>query len=322
MKTSMLRLSQMLALAVSAGVLGACAHSQADRGAGQGNQVAASTYDVPQENPKGKVYVMSLGGERLATGQGASTLYLHLRLAAENQKDTGPWVLDARNQLAVLGPPSGGNEGQTNGVAPAFAQGSGGSGLVQIQPGSRGSLDLYYPLPQGVEPQQVTFSWQVQRPEGPLAQQTVFHRQPAADAAGQQQYAYAPAYTSRVHLQVGPGWWWGPYWGMGWGWDPWYYGGWGYPYWGWGGYWGPGYYGWGGGGYGGRGYYRGSPSQSGWRGGGGADSGGYHRAAPSGVGSGFRGGGGSGWRGGGSMGGGSVGGGRVGGGSGWRSSPR
>lgn len=302
MKTRTLRLSQVLVLALTTS-LGACAHNRS-RNAVAAGQPAASTYNIPAEDPKGKVYVMSLGGEKLPVGEGGAALYLHLRVAAENQSDSVPWTLDARNQVVVLGAAQA-VQGQTASMGPAFAQGSGGSPLVQIPPGSRGSLDLYYPLTSGIDPQTVSFAWEVQRPSGTIAQQTVFQRQVDQEGYYGHGYAYGPAYTSRVHLQVGPGWWWGPYgaWGAGWGWDPWFYGGMGYP-WGWGGYWGPGYYGrgyWGGGGYRGSPAYRAPPSgaASGWRGGG--------------AGSGFRGGGGS------SFGGGSRGGGGAG--SGFRAAP-
>lgn len=289
--------SALALVAIVALGFGGCAHSRSR----SRNQPAASSYNIPPEDPKGNVYVMSLGGEKL-NAEGGAALYLHLRIAAENQKDSGPWVLDARNQIVVLGQQSGA-------MGPAFAEGSGGSAVVTIPPGGRGNLDLFYPLPDGVDPQQVTFSWQLQRPTGTVAQQTQFERQRGRPGYYGTGYAYGPAYSSRVHLTVGPGWWWGPYWGMGWGWDPWIgYGGWG-PGWGYGGYWGPGYYGgyYGGGYYGGGGgRYRASPSDSGWR---------------SGAGSGFRGGG---SMGGGSFGGGSFGGGSRGGGgagSGFRAAP-
>ncbi|MDX2024281.1 MAG: hypothetical protein SF187_28825 [Deltaproteobacteria bacterium] len=252
------------------------------------NTPSASAYNIPADAPKGTAYVMSLGGEKLPVPNGAP-LYLHLRLAVANDKDTGPWMMDARDQTVQLG-------GQ-QGVAPAFAEGSGGSPVVNIEPGKRGTLDLYYALPEGVDPTKVTLNWRVNRGNEMYAQDTVFERQQGRDGnyPGYPGYAYRPAYDSRIHLSVGPGWWWGPYWGVGWGYggywgDPFYYG-YGYPYYGGYGFWGRPYYG--GGYYGGGGGYRppASGGGGGWRGGGGG-------------GGSFRGGGGGSFRGGGGGGGG------------------
>lgn len=297
MKHVVFRLPRLLAVIVApvlvASALGGCAHGS--RSAAGRGQPAASNYMIPPEDPKGSVYVMSLGAEKLNV-EGGAPLYLHLRVAAENKQDAGAWVLDARNQVLVLPlRAEAQSDGGQRAMGPAFAEGSGGSALVTIPPGSRGNLDLYYPLPEGTDPSQVTLAWQLQRPAGVVAQQTTFERASGGGDSYGAGYAYSPVYGSRVHLQVGPGWWWGPYWGAGWGWDPWYYGygpGWG---WGWGGYWGRPYGYWGGGGSwgGGGGRYRAPPSDSGWRGGSGSS-----------------------FRGGGSFGGSSVGGGGFRGGSG------
>lgn len=283
-----------------------CVHNSAGAGyqpTQSANAPSASGYNIPAEGGKGTAYVMSLGGEKLAVPDGAP-LYLHLRLAVANDNDDGPWVVDARDQTVVFA------EGQSP-MPPDFAEGSGGSPVVSLAPRTKGTLDLYFGLPQGTDPSRVSFSWRVNRPAGQYVQETTFERQRGQEQAPPA-YAYRPVYDSRIHFSVGPGWWWGPYWGVGWGgyggfggfggygygWDyPGYYGGYGGGYWG-GGSYGRGYYG---GGYGGGGYgggYRAPAAPSGgggWRGGsgggsfgggsfggGGGGGGGFRRAAPSG----------------------------------------
>lgn len=307
------RLKQVGGLAffslLAATTTGACVHNAASadyQAAGAENAPSASGYNIPAEDGKGTAYVMSLGGEKLPVPNGAP-LYLHLRLAVANDKDDGPWVIDARDQTVVMA------QGQAP-MAASFAEGSGGSPLVTVAPGAKGTLDLYYALPQGVDPTRVSFNWRVNRPSAPYAQETVFERQQSAEPLPPA-YAYRPVYSSRIHLSVGPGWWWGPYWGMGWGggygygaYDPFYYG------------YGPGYWG---GGYGyGRGFYGGGYYGGGYYGGGRyGGSGGAYRAPPSGGGGGWRGDSGGGFRGGGG-GGGFRGGGGGGGGGGFnRASP-
>ena len=188
-----------------------CVHHSAGAGyqpTQSANAPSASGYNIPAEGGKGTAYVMSLGGEKLAVPDGAP-LYLHLRLAVANDKDDGPWVIDARDQTVVFA------EGQSP-MPPDFAEGSGGSPVVTLVPGTKGTLDLYFGLPQGTDPSRVSFSWRVNRPAGQYVQETTFERQRGQEQAPPA-YAYRPVYDSRIHFSVGPGWWWGPYWGVGWG---------------------------------------------------------------------------------------------------------
>jgi hypothetical protein len=187
-----------------------------------------STYPVPANDPKGNVMVISLGGEQLPAGpSSAPAWFLHLRLAAENAADGVTWTIDPNEQVASFG----GNES----VAPAFAEGSGGSPLVTLQKGGRGTLDLYYPLPAASDPAQAVLRWQVHRGREIFAQATSFERVSGRETS---YVYYRPVYTPYVSLGLGFGWWW-PYDDFYWGYRRPFFG---YPYYGYGfGYYG--YYG-------------------------------------------------------------------------------
>src|SRR5207253_685855 len=65
----------------------------------------SARYSIPPtdpDGPKGALYVTSLGTKTFPSGSGGNIEYLHVRLAAENDKDTVAWVLDARDQVAVF----------------------------------------------------------------------------------------------------------------------------------------------------------------------------------------------------------------------------
>jgi hypothetical protein len=208
-------------LAVLATAAG-CIHEPAiydpgDMGEGRAPEAPppVSTYPMPPTDPKGNVYVMSLGPERLATGQGAQNLFLHVRVAVENNSDDTPWQVDPNDELAGFG----------NGAAvpPSFAEASTGGPVLNVARGARGHLDLYYPLaPQG-EPPRVALSWRVHRGPEAVAQTTSFERTVPAEGGG---YPYYRPYGADVRLAVGVDWWWWPWgswgWGGGWGW-PWGY---------------------------------------------------------------------------------------------------
>src|SRR4051812_18478173 len=184
-----------------------------------------STYPMPANDPKGTVYVMSLGPERLATGNNAQSLFLHTRVAAENKSDDLTWKVDPNDEVAGFG----------NGapVAPAFAEVSTGGPIpvLTLTKGQRGHLDLYYPLPPTGEPPRVALNWRLHRGDEVLAQTTSFER---TQPPGNTGYAYYRPYGPDVHLAIGYDWWWWPWGAWGWGWGaPWYR-----PYWAWGGGWG------------------------------------------------------------------------------------
>jgi hypothetical protein len=268
----------LLALALPSG----CAYHHAaavsqtsDQGPG------APMYQIPAINPEGNLYVVSLGVEQLQVDGGAP--FMHLRLAAFNERGAQPWTIEARELGLSFA-------GFSQPVGAQFAQGSGPTSPLVVAPGQKANLDLWFPLPKGADPGQATLGWRVSRSNIVLAeQQTVFQR--GQDTETQVVY-YRPVVSPYLSMSWGPGWWWGS--NYGWGWGGGWYGGY-YPY----------GYGWGYGGWGYPGY--------GYRGYGGGHGGGYGGGSRSGsVGRGFFGGGGGGSssggssRGGGSQGGGSF----------------
>jgi hypothetical protein len=222
------------------GLLGAaqagCVHAGAtmyasseDGVAGGYEQPASAAYGVPASDPKGTVYIVSLGGEQLPVGNGAG-LFMHVRIAAENTGDTSPWRFDPNEQTLRLGP--GGPP-----IPASFAEASGPQGgpVLTLEHGQRGQLDLYYPLPAQSSPQRTTLEWRVRRGNEAVANATVFERPAGSDQ--RRPLYYEPRYDARVHFAIGPGWWWGyDYW-------PFYYGYYSPFYRPWYGYWGPRTYG-------------------------------------------------------------------------------
>lgn len=194
----------------------------------QPQQPPVSTYPMPPTDPKGMVYVMSLGPERLPTAGGAQALFLHVRVAVENTSDDTPWQVDPNDEVAGFG----------NGTAvpPAFAEASTGGPVLNVPKGGRGHMDLFYPLPSQGEPPRVALSWRVHRGSEAVAQTTSFERSAPAQAdngygggyggggygGGGYASSYDRPYGPDVRLSVGFDWWWP--WGLWGGW------GWGWPY--------------------------------------------------------------------------------------------
>lgn len=226
-RASILSIALLGALATGCAYGGAAAYESTGLPAAMPQPMAAS-YSVPAQDPKGTVGVISFGAERLAAGPGQPDVYLHMRLAVDNRGDTAPWTAAAGEQALLAGP--GGAR-----LAPSFAQASSGGPQLTVAPGSNGSLDLFYALPQGQEPPVATLEWRLVRSGETLTQTTTFERQPTANPA----YAsyYGPRTAAGVYVGIGPAWWYGGGWGL---YGPGYYGWWGpRPYLGFGYYGGP-----------------------------------------------------------------------------------
>jgi hypothetical protein len=203
-------------------------------------QAPAAPYPIPANDPKGTAYVISFGGEPLATPSGTQGFYLHLRIAAENRTDTVAWTIDTRDQVVSLGAVL---------VRPTYAQGSAGGSVVTVAPGQHGTLDVFYPLPPQGSPGQAILSWQVRRGSELASGTTPFELVPNESP---EYVDYRPV---GVAVEMWPAWWWGvgfyPWlWAPGWGYHP---------------YWGRGYV-HGGGGHGG-GMHGGPPASRGFGGG-------------------------------------------------------
>jgi hypothetical protein len=176
-------------------------------------QAPVAPYPIPAKDPKGTAYVISFGGELLATPSGTQGFYLHLRIAAENRTDAVAWTIDTRDQVVSLGPLP---------VRPTYAQGSTGGSVITVAPGQHGYLDVFYPLPPQGNPGQAILSWQVRRGSELVTGTTPFELVPNESP---EYVDYRPV---GVAVEMWPAWWWGV------GFYPWLWGpGWGYhPYWG------------------------------------------------------------------------------------------
>jgi hypothetical protein len=211
MRTTLLATAVTLTLALP---LAGCAHAQEAVPPTAGPPIA-STYRVPVGDPRGTVHVMSLGPERLAAPPGQPDMYLHLRLAVENDSDTVAWTANASEQ--GLGVPGAY-------LAPAFAQASNAGSQLAVAPGGRGTLDLYYALPDDHAALQLSLDWRLHRGTELVAMSTGFEREGTSAVNEIVGYSYTPLLGGGVYLGIGPTWWYD-----GWG----YYGGpygWGRPY--------------------------------------------------------------------------------------------
>jgi len=105
-----MRKTPLIAIAAVTAMTAGCYHEAmyADESGygGQAQQSEAppvSTYPIPPNDPKGTVYVMSLGPERLAAPSGGPATFLHVRIAAENNGDDAAWQIDPNDETANFG---------------------------------------------------------------------------------------------------------------------------------------------------------------------------------------------------------------------------
>jgi hypothetical protein len=92
---------------------------------------------------KGSVLVMSMDSERLPVGPRAPQVYLRLRLLAENKGDDSAWLFNPNDQML-------GYDGGL--LSPSYSQTSASRPVLAVVKGSRGWIDLYYPLPADADP--------------------------------------------------------------------------------------------------------------------------------------------------------------------------
>jgi hypothetical protein len=246
-----------IAIAASALMLGGCAeNAYLYRPAQQATAVVsglpAARYPVPAERPTGEVLVLSSGVTEIKPSD-VPTRALFVRLVVTNNSDDAAWGVDTRRQIAVLG-------GQR--ISPSYVNAYGQAlPVIQVPRGDKRTIDLYYPVPAGMESNgdvpQFDVAWNIQTSGRLVAERTSFDRmrvEPAYVARGPYGYGY---------YGYGPGWPY-PYYGYGW-YDPFWgprYGIGIHSHWGYGGYYGGhygGHYGWGGG-FGGGGHGVGRPS--------------------------------------------------------------
>ncbi|HEY3351908.1 MAG TPA: hypothetical protein VGQ83_01545 [Polyangia bacterium] len=137
--------------------------------------VPAEAYPIPPWQPRGEVRLVSLGlaNVQLQGVGGAATRVLRVRLIVTNAGGAVPWIIDTRAIVLSL-------SGVDRSLAAYAKADAGVPPVVQIAPGQRGTVDLYYPLPAAVrDPEQVPafyVEWQIQTGRGVVGQRTPFRR--------------------------------------------------------------------------------------------------------------------------------------------------
>jgi hypothetical protein len=164
----------------------------------------AARYGIPPERPTGDVRVISSGVNDVEPAPGSPHIkVLQARMVVANNLDNTPWIVDTRAQYAWIA-----GEGKAR---PMFANSDApGAPLLRIGRGEQRTVDLYYPLPQGMQSEDKlpTFdlAWQVQTGQRLIAERTPFERIPIEPL-------YAPSYAAYgVGLGWGPYWWYDPFW--------------------------------------------------------------------------------------------------------------
>jgi hypothetical protein len=160
------------------------------------NGQTAAVYAVPPEAPQGDVRIASFGVVPLQMTAGEKVKALHVRMLLANRGDA-LWTLDTREQLCAIA-----GEGQSR---PIFANTDAGEPpLVNVPPKSQRALDLFYPLPYGMQDASLVpgfaLSWQLSLAGRAITKLTAFERMTVEPRTA----VYVVAYDR-------PGWW-GPYW--------------------------------------------------------------------------------------------------------------
>lgn len=159
---------------------------------------------MPPESPRGDVKLMSRGvvsGSARDTGQ--RTPMLHVGLAASNDNDVGPWIVDGQEQRLFL---PGYRE-----LAPAPTA---ATTRLAIAPGQSGMLDLYFRLPPGAQDADdidgFEVLWRVQAPARTVAERTPFRRE-TLDRGGYRYRTVEPSIAIGLGVGFGSPWWYDPF---------------------------------------------------------------------------------------------------------------
>jgi hypothetical protein len=164
----------------------------------------ASHYNLPPEAPRGTVDVASFGLTDLRSADGQpSSRFLQVRVVVANNNDSGVWQLDTREQLVEI-------PGEGRSRAAYVNADVGGLPIINIAAGEKHTLDLYFPLPAGLqrakELPQFDVMWSVRVPERVVVERTPFQRITLAPA-----YALTYPYDYGFSYGWGPVWWYDPF---------------------------------------------------------------------------------------------------------------
>lgn len=192
----MLRRLSLIAAALLCGCAPAYIYAPQENATARVAGQPAARYAIPPSAPHGAVEVASFGVSDVGPDD-ASYRALHVRMVVENNSAT-TWTLDTREQVAVIA-----GEGESR---PALANGDGNDlPLVSIAPGQKRIVDLFYPLPAGMQSArripEFDLKWKVNTDAGLVAERTSFER-----LRVDPEYAYYEPYPTWT-----VNWWYDPY---------------------------------------------------------------------------------------------------------------
>jgi hypothetical protein len=158
----------------------------------------AAYYPIPPEAPQGDVRVASFGVSAIHPegDESHEMRAMHARIVVTNQSPF-PWTVDTRQQVAAIA-------GVGN-LGPLYASTPGGAlPLVGVPPNTRRTIDLFYPLPPGVEESSqipaFDLLWRVDTGNGRVvAERTPFDRLQVEPATPSETPYHPPGW--------GPSWW-------------------------------------------------------------------------------------------------------------------
>jgi len=134
----------------------------------------AAYYQIPPAAPRGDVRIASFGiAEIVPPGASAGEVAraIHLRLVVANNSDQ-PWSVDTREQRIAI-------PGQGESV-PAYGTADANGPLVEIPPSGKRRIDLFFPLPRGMQHAGKIPSfdalWEVALRDGVVKERTTFER--------------------------------------------------------------------------------------------------------------------------------------------------
>ncbi len=181
-------------------LVGGCANEYAyipaENATARVNGQSAAAYHIPPEAPQGDVRVTSFGVTKLkVNNQEEHVRAMHVRMVVANNSDA-PWTVDTRQQIGVIP-----NEGRSR---PMYASSDGGQlPLVTVPARGRRTIDLFYPLPQGMQKAsrlpQFDLLWTVDTQSRQVAMRTPFERIEIEPV-------YAYDYGWGYYGYYGPGW--------------------------------------------------------------------------------------------------------------------
>ncbi len=194
----------LVALAAGACTNGNYVYRPAENATARVHGRPAADYDIPAANPQGDVRLASFGIAKITPKKQAVNepfRALHVRMIVSNNSSQ-PWIVDTHEQLADIR--------GVGTVRAGYAESDAGDlPRVSIAPGSKRTIDLFYPLPHPTDRAsripEFDVLWRVQAGSQLVADRTPFER-----------LAVTPYYAGPWYpYTFGPYGWYDPIWGPG-----------------------------------------------------------------------------------------------------------